>query len=55
MLLFFKLKNKKYNCDKKIYLMGILNVTPDSFFDGTKFYKLKSAKKQIVSAGGVIE
>ena len=27
--------------------MGILNVTPDSFSDGGKFNKVKSANKQI--------
>ena len=28
-------------------IMGILNVTPDSFSDGGRFYKIKSAKRQI--------
>ena len=27
--------------------MGVLNITPDSFSDGGKFYKNKSAKKQL--------
>ena len=32
-------------------IMGILNITPDSFSDGGKFDKIKSAKKQIDKLG----
>ncbi len=31
---------------KKTYIMGILNVTPDSFFDGGKYSNLENALKQ---------
>ena len=55
------LKNKVFNDLKKItasrqflkkkshVLMGILNLTPDSFSDGGKFNKYKSAYKKIIS------
>ncbi len=32
---------------KKTHLMGILNITPDSFSDGGKFNNVKKAKKQM--------
>lgn len=37
-----------YNFDfsKRTYIMGVLNVTPDSFSDGGKFLKVKDAVKQ---------
>jgi len=31
--------------NKNIYVMGILNVTPDSFSDGGKYYEINSATK----------
>lgn len=31
---------------KKTYLMGILNVTPDSFFDGGRYFSVKKATEQ---------
>lgn len=42
---------------KKTYLMGILNVTPDSFSDGGKFHSLEAAVaqgKKLVQAGADI-
>ena len=32
--------------EKNVKLMGIINLTPDSFSDGGKFSKLESALKQ---------
>lgn len=32
--------------------MGVLNVTPDSFSDGGKFFKLKDAKRQALKMAG---
>ena len=37
-----KIKNSVFNI-KKSYLMGILNVTPDSFSDGNKYFKKEDA------------
>ena len=31
------------NLSKKTYVMGILNVTPDSFSDGNKWFNIESA------------
>jgi dihydropteroate synthase len=33
----FKFKNREFECGKTSRLMGILNVTPDSFSDGSQF------------------
>ena len=35
--------NKIFDFKKKTYIMGILNVTPDSFSDGGKFNSIKPA------------
>ena len=35
--------NKIFDFKKKTYIMGILNVTPDSFSDGGKFNSIKTA------------
>jgi len=32
-----------FNFGKKTYIMGILNVTPDSFSDGNKFFSVEEA------------
>lgn len=37
--------NKNFDLDKNVYLMGILNVTPDSFSDGGKWNDLEAAKE----------
>ncbi len=33
----FWTKNKKYECTNKVYVMGVFNATPDSFYNGGKF------------------
>lgn len=41
-----KIGNKEFDIKNKTYIMGILNVTPDSFSDGGKFYGAENALKQ---------
>ncbi|BAZ46702.1 dihydropteroate synthase [Chondrocystis sp. NIES-4102] len=41
-----KIRNHNFNWGEKTYLMGILNVTPDSFSDGGKFNSLDAAQDQ---------
>lgn len=38
-----KIGNKEFDLNHKCYIMGILNVTPDSFSDGGKFNTLDAA------------
>ena len=38
-----KIGNKLFDTDNNCYIMGILNVTPDSFSDGGKFNTLDKA------------
>lgn len=38
-----KIGNKEFDTINNTYIMGILNVTPDSFSDGGRFYKPESA------------
>ncbi len=40
-----KIGNKIFHTERKCYLMGILNVTPDSFSDGGKWNSLDAALK----------
>ena len=40
------IRNKSFEWGKRTYLMGVLNVTPDSFSDGGDYYTLKSALAQ---------
>jgi dihydropteroate synthase len=52
----YKIGNKEFNF-KNAYVMGILNVTPDSFSDGGKFIKKEDAVKyalSIIDAGADI-
>jgi len=42
----FKARNKYFDLGKKPVLMGILNITPDSFSDGGRFYRLEDAIAQ---------
>jgi len=42
---YFNFKNRKFLLNKT-YIMGILNITPDSFFDGGKFNTLETALKR---------
>ena len=42
-------KNKQvFNFGSKTYIMGILNITPDSFSDGGKFFSVDDAVKQAI-------
>ena len=43
--------NKEYNMDSHhVYVMGILNVTPDSFSDGGSFCDIDAALKLCVKS-----
>ncbi len=44
--------NREFDVKNKTYIMGILNVTPDSFSDGGSFYDVDSAVRH---AGDMIE
>ena len=41
-----KLGNKEFKLGERTYVMGILNVTPDSFSDGGKYNNVDAALKQ---------
>ena len=41
-----KIGNKEFDLKERTYVMGILNVTPDSFSDGGKFNEVDSALKK---------
>jgi len=41
-------RNFEFDFLKKTYLMGILNVTPDSFFDGGRYFSLKDAIDHVI-------
>ena len=43
-----KVGNKSFKLDKRTIIMGILNVTPDSFSDGGKFFNVDDAVKQAI-------
>ncbi|TYQ16842.1 UNVERIFIED_CONTAM: dihydropteroate synthase [Acetivibrio alkalicellulosi] len=45
---YFECGKHKLPIGEKTYVMGILNVTPDSFSDGGKFLKLDSAVKRAI-------
>lgn len=38
-----KIGNKEFDLKNQTYVMGILNITPDSFSDGGKFYEMDKA------------
>lgn len=42
-----KIGNKEFVLGERTYIMGILNVTPDSFSDGGKFNELELAIKRV--------
>lgn len=44
-----KLRDRQFNWGERTYLMGVLNVTPDSFSDGGKFHTLEAALGQAKS------
>lgn len=41
-----KIGNREFEFGKKVYVMGILNVTPDSFSDGGQFLQAEQAVRQ---------
>ena len=43
------IRNKAFEWGKRTYLMGVLNVTPDSFSDGGDYYTIESALAQAES------
>jgi dihydropteroate synthase len=43
--LFGKMQKKQFNFFTRTYIMGILNMTPDSFSDGGRFFKAEDAVK----------
>ncbi len=45
---FFCGKDFSFEMSKKTYIMGILNVTPDSFSDGNEFNTVESAVKKAI-------
>ena len=42
-----KIGNRSFDTDNHTYIMGILNITPDSFSDGGQWNDKKAAKKRI--------
>ncbi|HEU4435835.1 MAG TPA: dihydropteroate synthase, partial [candidate division Zixibacteria bacterium] len=44
----FQFRNKTYPLGKKTHLMAVLNTTPDSFFDGGRFFDLDAAYRRAV-------
>ena len=44
-----KIRGKELNFSKEKYLMGILNITPDSFSDGGKYFSHEKAEEQFKS------
>ena len=52
-----KIGNKQFYVENDTYVMGILNVTPDSFSDGGRFNHLDAAiahTKQMIEEGATI-
>ena len=53
------LKGKKFFSNKKVFIFGILNITPDSFSDGGEFFTPKkaliSAKRMILEGADFID
>ena len=41
-----RIRKNEFNTENQVYIMGILNVTPDSFSDGGKFNTINNAVKQ---------
>jgi len=58
----FKVKNKTFDLSHKPIIMGILNITPDSFSDGDKFFKkndlsntLKFVEKMVIDGVDILD
>jgi len=45
----FKIRNKIFDLDERTIVMGILNITPDSFSDGGKYYSLELAVNRAIT------
>ncbi|WP_105615702.1 dihydropteroate synthase [Vallitalea okinawensis] len=54
-----KIGNKKFDLENNTYIMGILNVTPDSFSDGGQYTTIQNAishaKKMIEEGAAIID
>ena len=54
-----KIGNREFDVNSKTYIMGILNVTPDSFSDGGRFNEVDSAlfrvKEMIAEGADIID
>jgi len=54
-----RIKNKTFEFGQRTYLMGVLNVTPDSFSDGAKFLDaggaVEHAKKMLADGADIID
>jgi len=44
---FLNISGKSFDLENEVIIMGILNVTPDSFYDGGKYFKPEDAYKRI--------
>jgi dihydropteroate synthase len=44
-----KIGKKYFDFKKKTYIMGILNITPDSFYNGNKFFSIDKAVDHAIS------
>ena len=42
-----RIGNREFDTDSHTYIMGILNVTPDSFWDGGRFLGMDRALKHV--------
>jgi len=42
-----KIGNRIFDFQNKVYVMGIVNITPDSFYDGGKYFNFEDAKKRV--------
>lgn len=52
-----KIRNKEFDTEKETYIMGILNVTPDSFSDGGKWNRMDAALRhteEMIADGAAI-
>ncbi|MDD2370502.1 MAG: dihydropteroate synthase [Firmicutes bacterium] len=51
--------NKAFDFDKKAYIMGILNITPDSFSDGGEYFNVQKAltraQKMLIEGADIID
>ena len=53
-----KIRNRLFDFEKKTFLMGILNVTPDSFSDGGKYFEKEAAllhAKELIAESDIVD